>query len=87
MLVRTTSLILETFSVSREAAEVEARGVLDFLAAKGGTATDWEVIHRYVVRHLGQRLPWRSEAQRLEAQETRRDTVAAYNRYIDGKNN
>jgi hypothetical protein len=86
MLAQTTSLILETFSVSREAAEVEARGMLDFLAAKGGAVTDWEVIHRYVVRHLGQRLPWRSEARRLEAQETHLDTVAAYNRYIDGKN-
>lgn len=85
MLAQTTSLIFEMFSISREAAESEAHDVIEFLTAKGGSATDWEGIHGYVVRHLGQRLSWRSEARKLEAQEIRRDTVKAYNRFIDSK--
>jgi hypothetical protein len=45
MLAQTTSLIFDTFSVSLEAAESEAHGVLELLTDEGGAVTDWEVMH------------------------------------------
>ena len=77
------SLIRETFVVTDEQAEDEARGLLDFIESKGGVPNDWGVVREQVLDDLGLRLPWRKAEEKAAVDKRRTDTVAAYNAHLD----
>lgn len=83
LLSRAAFHIRETFVVTDQEAEEEARGLLDLIEAKGGTPDDWSVVDDLIQKDLGSRLQWRREADKAAAARRRADTVSAYNAHLD----
>ena len=83
MLFQVTEEICRTFVVSREQASELAHELLEAMESHGGDCRGCG--HAFIQKHLGERLPWRSESSKEAWKKRRTDSIAGYTRYLESK--
>lgn len=85
---RVQEMILQTFEISEQRAESYAMGLVALAEGWGSSKTAPNLDWPYIIRkRLGEteKLPWRSEAERLSFETRRSQTFEAYEAYIRGQ--
>ena len=76
--------IFELFVVTNDDALAYAREFIDLVESHGGLPSQ-EVIDNQIPKVFGERLKWRSQAMKLDIENQKNATVAAYNAFISSK--